>query len=124
VANGTSVVIVVQDLFFAVRITDTLRALGYKAVTAQNVHELRAALISERPRLVILDLQMQGVEPHLVMQVIREAAPGRVIPVLAFGPHTDVKRRNEALQAGCQRVVPKSVLAAELPQLVKSLLSV
>lgn len=123
-ANGTSVVIVVQDLFFAVRITDTLRALGYKAVTAQNVHELRAALISERPRLVILDLQMQGVEPHLVMQVIREAAPGRVIPVLAFGPHTDVKRRNEALQAGCQRVVPKSVLAAELPQLVKSLLSV
>lgn len=123
-ANGTSVVIVVQDLFFAVRITDTLRALGYKAVTAQNVHELRAALISERPRLVILDLQMQGVEPRLVMQVIREAAPGRVIPVLAFGPHTDVKRRNEALQAGCQRVVPKSVLAAELPQLVKSLLSV
>ncbi len=117
-----SVVVVVQDLFFAVRLSDALRAMGYKGMTVQDESELRAALISARPSLVILDLQAYGIQPATVVSAARQTIPGRPIPVLAFGPHTDVKKRNEALQAGCQRVVPKSMIASELPQLVKSIL--
>lgn len=117
-----AVLVVVQDLFFAVRIADTLRALGCKGVTVQNEDELRSKLSQMQPHLVILDLQARGVDAGAVCQAVRETDPGRTIPVLAYGPHVDVKSRDQAIKAGCHRVVAKSMLAAELPQLVRRLL--
>ena len=122
VESSKSIVVVVQDLFTAVRLTDALHAMGYRGCTVQDEQELRRKLTEERPHLVILDLQADGVRPHAVVSAAREAVPGRVIPVLAFGPHTDPKRREEALHAGVHRVVPKSIMANELPQLVRSIL--
>ena len=120
--NGNTIVVVVQDLFFAVRISDVLRAIGYKGTSVQDKGALRRILGEVRPHMVILDLQATGLTPEDVVSAIRDAGPGRAIPVLAFGPHADVKKREEALRAGCQKVVPKSVLSAELPQLVKNML--
>ena len=120
--NGKAVAVLVQDLFFAVRLSDALHAMGYRGLPVQDETELRATLTRERPHLVILDLQAHGIRPQAVVKAAHETVPGRVVPVLAFGPHADVKKREEALLAGCQRVVPKSVIAAELPQLVKSML--
>jgi hypothetical protein len=99
-----------------------LRAMGFKGMTVQDEHELRTALSAVRPSLVILDLQANGVKPHTVVQAARDSAPGRVVPILAFGPHIDLEKRREALAAGCHRVVAKSVIASELPQLIKSIL--
>jgi CheY-like chemotaxis protein len=124
VENRKSVVVVVQDLFTAIRLTDALRAMGYRGLTVQDEQELRSMLTEERPHLVILDLQADGVRPHVVVRAAREAVPGRIIPVLAFAPHTDPKRREDALHAGVHRVVSKSLMASELPQLVRSILTV
>lgn len=65
-----------------------------------------------------------GIRPQAVVNAAHETVPGRVVPVLAFVPRADVKKREEGLLAGRQRVVPQSVLAADLPQLVKSILRV
>ena len=120
--KATSVVVLVQDLFFAVRLSDVLHTLGYRGLTVQSEKELQDTLSKERPRLIILDLQALGIRPEAVVSAARAAAAGRPIPVLAFGPHTDAKRRTDAMAAGCQRVVPKSMIVTELPQLVKSML--
>lgn len=120
--NGKAIVCIVQDLFVAVRLKDTLRAQGYRSLTLPDERDLRTTLAAERPHLVILDLHADGVDPLSVVSAARESVPGRPIPVLAFGPHADVKKRDEALKAGVQRVVPKSLLAAELPQLVQAML--
>ncbi len=120
--NGKSVVVVVQDLFFAVRLSDALRALGYKGLMVQDECELGPTITDARPHLVILDLQGR-IKPQTVVRAARESVPGRLIPVLAYGPHTDLKRRDEALHAGVYRVVSKSLITSELPQLVKSILS-
>jgi CheY-like chemotaxis protein len=123
VQNGKAVVVVVQDLFFAVRLSDALRSLGYKGLTVQDECELLPTMAEARPQLIILDLQGH-IKPQTVVRAARESVPGRAIPVLAYGLHTDLKRRDEALQAGVRRVVSKSLIASELPQLVKSILRV
>jgi CheY-like chemotaxis protein len=119
--NGKAVIVAGQDLFFAVRLNDALHAMGYRGLTVQDQSELLAALGKERSCLIILDLQAEGLRPHDVVSAAR-ALPGRLIPILAYGPHADIKKRAEALEAGCRRVVPKSMIAAELPMLVKSIL--
>ena len=120
--NGKAVVVVVQDLFFAVRLSDALRAMGYRGRTVETESQLRTAMADLRPQLVILDLQAHGIEPSTVVTVARQAVLGQPVPVLAYGPHTDLKLREQALQAGVHRVVSKSLLTAEFPQLVKSIM--
>ncbi len=119
---STSIVVVAQNLFMTVRLTDALHNIGYKGCSVRNEAELRVMLAKERPLLVILDLQAPGVLPHAVVATAREAVPGQVIPVLAFGPHADAGKRAAALGAGCQRVVLTSMIVSELAQLVQGIL--
>ena len=120
--NGKVVVVVVQDLFFSVRMTDSLRAMGHQVLSVADERELRVLLGSTRPNLVILDLQASGVTALGIVTAVNDLVKGRPVPVLAFGPHTDLKKRSEAMQAGCRRVVAKSMIYAELPRLVDSML--
>jgi hypothetical protein len=45
------------------------------------------------------------------------------VPVLGYYSHVDVETRERAEAAGVDRVVPRSRMARELPQLVAAMLS-
>jgi hypothetical protein len=87
------------DLFFRAKIEAMLTAGG---------HRLAAA--GEAPDVVVADVNRS--EPGAVM-----AAAGAV-PVLGFGRHTDAALLRAARAAGFARVVPRSVLAARLGDLI------
>ena len=87
------------DLFFRAKIEAMLQASG---------HRLAAA--GDRPDLVVADVNR--CDPAAVV-----AAAGPV-PVLGFGRHTDAALLRAARRAGFAKVVPRSVLAARLGDLV------
>lgn len=112
------IVAVVRDLFFAVRIGNTLRPLGYRVDLAGTEATLAAALRGERPALIIVDLGFTAIDPPRRIAELKADAATANVPVVAFGSHLDHPARDAAKAAGANRVVANSKLAADLPALV------
>lgn len=110
-----------KDLFFSVRIRDTLRHHGMEVTTVRTLpafEQRLAASGDERPALVIINTAIKGVDWEAA---IREAR-ARDLPVLAFGSHMDLDARARALQAGAQKVVANSKFSSDMAGLVTRML--
>lgn len=111
-----TIVAVITDLMFQSRLREQVLALGYGFALADTAETLAGALDSA-PALVVLDLQIAGIDWRLVVGSAKE----RRVPILAFGRHTEAQLLGSARDAGCDRVVPRSTFVEELPQLIKEL---
>ncbi|CAA9549228.1 MAG: hypothetical protein AVDCRST_MAG73-2722 [uncultured Thermomicrobiales bacterium] len=96
-------VILNRDLFFGVRLGNTLRDAGYRVAfaphTAAFLTHLRAPA---PPRLGIVDL---GAGPDWAAVADFTADLGAATPILVFGPHKDIAGFRAAKAAGVARVV-------------------
>jgi DNA-binding response OmpR family regulator len=118
----THVLALENDLFFAVKIRDTLRHYDMEARIARNLAVFEQGLATtgeEKPAIVVVNISIQGVDWE---EAIRRARANSY-PVLAFGSHMDLDARAKALQAGAQRVVANSKFALDMPDLVRRVIS-
>lgn len=118
--TAAPVLLLVDDLMFAPRLENSLRALGYRPLAATDEAQLSRAL-AQAPVLAIVDLASPAVDWERLVGFIR--GPGKKadhVPVLGFGPHVDLALRERALAAGCTAVVGRSAIsdAARLGSLV------
>ncbi len=113
-----TIVALVADLFFSVRIETALSKRGYEVIVVDTVEGvLRAS--QERPALVIVDIGDMGLDWEEAIRAVRRV--WSAVPVLAFGSHVDLDARSRALAAGATRVVARSRFVQALPQLVAQL---
>lgn len=114
------VLVVVDDLFFLAKIQTTLKHLG---LTAQVITQRAALQDSVRtavaPVLVVVDLTLRTDDAVAVISTIRATDSGASIAILAFGSHVAVDTRQQALQAGADRVVAKSEFSNHLADLIQ-----
>lgn len=111
-----------KDLFFAVRMRDTLRHHEIEVQTARTLAAFEQALASEvepAPALAIVNIAIQGVDWEAAIRQARALG----YPVLAFGSHMDLDARAKALHAGALRVVANSKFASDMPGLVKRMIN-
>lgn len=102
--------ILADDLIWATRLADLVRAAGTTAVPVRSATSLEAAL-PEVDR-VIVDLTARAYDG--VAAIARAHAAGK--PVLAVGQHDDVALRRRALAAGADRVHPYRQLFEDGPR--------
>jgi DNA-binding response OmpR family regulator len=111
-----------KDLFFAVKIRDTLRHHNQEVTIVRTLPAFEQALTSSeetRPQLVIVNIATKGVDWEAAIRTAR----ANNIPVLAFGSHMDLDARARALEAGAGKVVANSKFASDLPGLVEGMLN-
>jgi CheY-like chemotaxis protein len=109
-------VVLNRDLFFGVRIGNTLRALGYSVVFVPTTAALIDRLRGPDPvALGIIDMSA-GADWDRI-RALREA--GIQTPLLAFGSHLDVEGRRAAKAAGVTRVVSNGDFHRDMVQLVR-----
>jgi len=111
-----TVILAISDLMLGSRAREALKSLGMDGAAASSAEDLSLRLGSEAS-LLIVDL---GESRWNAVDAIRRAKE-RGVPVLAFGRHTDVESLDAAGRAGADRVVPRSVFAASLPELIREL---
>lgn len=109
-----TVVAAIDDLLFHSRVVEGARALGYQVAVADGDSALEDAL-ADGAALVIIDLDAHGIDWRRAVERARE----RGVPVLAYGRHTEASLLRQAREAGCARVVPRSMLVAELGGLIR-----
>ena len=111
-----------KDLFFSVKMRDTLRYHGMEVKTVRTLPAFEqgmAASGEEKPALVIVNTATKGVDWEAAIRQARASG----FTVLAFGSHMDLEARAKALQAGAQRVVANSKFTADMAELVKRMLN-
>lgn len=107
------------DLLFSSRVTGTATAVGGAMDVAGDVDSALDREGVADYRCVILDLAMPG---SVQETVDRLRAAGCAPPVVAFGSHVQTQRLQEAIDAGCAEVLPRSRFTENLPELLKKYL--
>ncbi len=111
-----------KDLFFSVKMRDTLRHHDMEVTTVRTLAAFEQRLTAsgdEQPALVIVNTATSGVDWEAAIR----AACAQGLPVLAFGSHMDLEARAKALQAGAQKVVANSKFSSDMPGLVRRMLN-
>src|SRR5438270_4664511 len=119
---ATKILALEKDLFFSVKIRDTLRHHGMEVTIVRTLPAFMQRLAvtgEEKPALVIVNTATTGVDWEAA---IRQAGASGYA-VLAFGSHMDLEARARAIEAGAQRIVANSKFTSDMPELVKRMLS-
>ena len=114
----TKVLALEKDLFFAVKMRDTLRHYDIEVKTARNLSAFDENLKETDGKefvLAIVNTATIGVDWETAIRKARNAG----LKVLAFGSHMDLEARSKALEAGAQRVVANSKFTSDMPGLVQ-----
>ena len=118
----THILALERDLFFSVKMRDTLRHHDMEVKTVRTLAAFEQGLTAageEKPALVIVNTATTGVDWEAAIRQARASG----YAVLAFGSHMDLEARARAIEAGAQRVVANSKFTSDMPELVKRVLS-
>ena len=107
-----------NDLFFAVKITDTLKRAGFQTRVTRTATELRELLIGGEYALALVNTAARGIDWQAGVAAAREAG----VPAIAYGPHVDLDTQAAARAAGATRVIVNSRLA-ELPAIIERVIA-
>lgn len=105
-----SIVAVVDDMFFASKIRAVAEAVGVEISFPRTKESLIEK--ARQADLVIVDLHSQRFDPFTLPAELSGAR------LLGFFSHVEVELQRQALAAGYDRVIPRSVFARDLAQLL------
>jgi two-component system cell cycle response regulator len=117
-------ILVVDDKEANIRLLERiLRGAGYVSVTSTtDPNEVRELHRRNRYGLILLDLEMPGMDGFQVMEDLKEIEADGYLPVLVITAHPEQKLR--ALQAGAREFVSKPFDLAEVQARVHNMLEV
>ncbi len=114
-SDAKPILLLERDLFFSVKIRDTLLHLGYETQVARSEEDFARKLAASAPVLAMVDTATAGVAWERVIAQAKTAG----LPTLAFGPHVDLEAQQAARRAGADRVISNSKLAKDLPAIIE-----
>lgn len=100
-----------------------LEKKGFRVVEAENGSQAVALAEDERPDLIIMDMEMPGMDGLSATREIRKSKELQGVPVLAVSAYGAEQYRPEALAAGCNEYVSTPFDPADLEKLIRSLVS-
>jgi predicted metal-dependent hydrolase len=146
-AGHPLILTLISDLFFAVQIEGAIKALGYRLERIERGEQIEpeppgpapsergwsyrgeplagrgagfvARLVEWQPALVIVEIQSRSIPWADWIAAMKASSATRRIPVLAYGPHTDLELRTRAIAAGCDAVLAQGRLMSALPELIE-----
>jgi len=91
---------------------------GYEVHTAVDAEEAVVKLQSLRPRLILMDLQLPGMDGYALTRQLKADARTRHIAIVAVTSYAMRGDEELALAAGCDSYISKPIDVATLPALL------
>jgi DNA-binding response OmpR family regulator len=113
VARGR-IVVVDDDPDLVRAVTAVLEADGYRVEGARDQREALRAVLEDPPALVVLDVNMPGLDGWELCDILRRQSHTRDVPVLFLTGRTDVRDQITAMQVGGSDYVTKPFRTEEL----------
>jgi DNA-binding NarL/FixJ family response regulator len=116
----SGVIAAVDDLFFGAKIAETASRLNVPLLQIRSPEALTEKLRTERPALVIFDLNAQSCRPLEAIRQLKADSKLKNTRVLGFYSHVQHDLKRAAVEAGCDRVMARSAFTAELPEILRA----
>jgi DNA-binding NtrC family response regulator len=109
---------VISDLLFRSKIDDAARRAGVPLRVAKSIEQLDRHLGNAVPAVVLIDLEMEGLDTPAMLGRLRATPVGANVPVIGFAGHTNVTVIHAARAGGVQ-VMARSAFVAQLPAMME-----
>lgn len=86
-----------------------LRKNGHEVIEARTGEEGLELAIKDKPDLVLMDIQLPGIDGLETTRRIRESKADSEVPVIALTSYAMTGDREKALKAGCTGYIEKPI---------------
>jgi two-component system cell cycle response regulator DivK len=104
-------------------VRDVLQFNGFRTAEARTAEDGLVLANSRPPDLVLLDLQLPGIDGMEAFRQLRESPPTADIPVVAVTAFAMKDDRERVLRAGFDGYLEKPISVRELPDQVRAFLT-
>ena len=112
------IIAIVDDMFFKSKIRAVAEAVGTEISFPRNKDALVQKAREAKPKLIIVDLHNQKIDPAALAAELKSDDELRGITLLGFFSHVETELQRNALAAGFDQVVPRSVFARDLQKIL------
>jgi len=117
-------VFVIEDNAANLRLVrDLLKSRGHRVAAASTGEEALESLKFLKPRLILIDIQLPGMDGLQVARHLKARPGTREIPIVALTAHAMKGDQERAREAGCSGYLTKPFGTTEFLELVASLLA-
>lgn len=92
-----------------------LKSEGYDVATAVDGHETLKLMESLRPDLILMDIQLPGIDGLEVTRRLKNNSTTRSIPIIALTAYAMKGDKEKALDAGCDGYIAKPIDTRTFP---------
>jgi CheY-like chemotaxis protein len=114
-----TVLAVLDNLFFVAKIKEAARQAGLRLETARSAAQALDKAQAARPVIILIDLDATACQPFDLIRQLKAEQSLRAIPLLGFVSHVQTEVQEQARQAGCDRVLARSVFSRDLHRLLQ-----
>lgn len=118
VPDNRRILALVGDLMFTVKITEAAKRNGMQVEYVKTDEEFLEK-VKQKPRLVIMDLNIHTAQPVELIQTLKGNAETKQVSVLGYVSHIQGDLKLKAQEAGADLVLARSAFTQNLPQLLK-----
>jgi len=116
-------VLLVEDNLMNRRLAQfLLKSQGYIVYEATDGQEALELAKAHLPDLILMDLQLPGLDGFTATRILKEDATTKDIPVVALTAYAMRGDAERALEAGCNGYITKPIDTKEFPKMVASFL--
>src|SRR5579863_5852818 len=105
--ENKTILAVVNDLFFSVKITDAAKRVGLPVEFIKDQQEV-IARAKTKPTLIIFDLNFDDVQPLKLISKLKSGADYKGISLIGYLSHVQAELKVKAQEAGCDMVMARS----------------
>jgi two-component system cell cycle response regulator DivK len=88
---------------------EILRTNGYRSSVASDGYQCLESVRQNRPDLILMDLQLPGLDGLAVIRKLKEESSTASIPIIAVTAHAMPEHRARLLAAGCCSYISKPI---------------
>ncbi|HEX3253904.1 MAG TPA: hypothetical protein VHS05_31000 [Pyrinomonadaceae bacterium] len=115
---GQAIIAVVDDMFFAAKIRAVAEAVRAEISFPRSQEALIKQARETKPRLIIFDLHNQKINANALAGELKSDEQLRGIRLLGFFSHVQTELQRNAIAAGFDQVIPRSVFARDLEKIL------
>jgi len=112
------VILAVNNMIFTSKIMsilDNLEAEGIKAIRSDDIF---AKAQEMQPDLIIMDLNLNGIEAPSLINKLRSYKSTRGIPIVCYSPHVLADQMRAAMKAGATEVLTNTKMTSRMGRIL------
>jgi len=119
---GETILVVEDNPLNMELVSDILEAHGYEVRQAINGKEAVQAVELHLPDLILMDIQLPGLDGLTVTGIIKDNPETANVPIIALTAHAMRGDEEKAREAGCDGYISKPIDTRSLPQTIRQFL--